>query len=167
MLRRGLALFSVAFAGWILLSWTATLEQLIVGAVASALVAVACAPLGPVAAPWSALRPRRLAGIVTTSGWALGHIVRANLSLSRRIWSPSRPLRPGFVIVPTEMETEGELASVGLISSLIVDNQIVDIDRGRHELLYHAVWIESGDPADNRRKINGPLEERIKAIVRG
>jgi multicomponent Na+:H+ antiporter subunit E len=96
----------------------------------------------------------------------LSRIVRANLSLSRRIWSPKRPIRPGMVIVPTEMETEGELASVGLISSLIVDNQIVDVDRRRHELLYHAVWIDSGDPADNRRKVNGPLEERIKAISR-
>jgi multicomponent Na+:H+ antiporter subunit E len=166
MLRRGLALFCVAFAVWILLSWTATLEQLIVGAVCSVLVAVVCAPLGPVAAPWS-MRPRRMLAIATTSAWAVGRIVRANLSLSRRIWTPRPPLRPGMVIVATEMESEGELTAVGLISSLIVDNQIVDVDRSRHELLYHAVWIDSGDPADNRRKINGPLEERIRAIVRG
>jgi multicomponent Na+:H+ antiporter subunit E len=91
--------------------------------------------------------------------------VDANLSLSRRIWSPSRPLRPGMVVVPTELRSDGGLAAVGLISSLIVDNQIVDVDRDRHELQYHAVWIDSADPEVNRRKINGPLEERLRPFT--
>jgi multicomponent Na+:H+ antiporter subunit E len=166
MVRRWLALFSTAYAGWIILSWTRTTEQLVVGAICSAIVAVACAPLGPVAAPWLLLTPRRLFAALRTAVWAVGQIVRANLSLSRRIWSPRRPLRPGMVIVPTDMETDGELAAVGLISSLIVDNQLVDLDRRRHELLYHMVWVDTDDPQQNRSQINGPLEDHLKAIAR-
>ncbi|MDQ6617678.1 MAG: Na+/H+ antiporter subunit E [Actinomycetota bacterium] len=164
MLRRWLALFCLAYAAWIVLSWTKTAEQLLVGAACAAVVAFVCAPLGPVAAPWAILAPRRLVATLGTAGWALGQIVKANLSLSRRIWSPSRPLRPGMVIVPTEMESEGELAAVGLISSLIVDNQLVDLDPRRHELLYHTVWIDDEDPSRNRDRINGPIEDRIKSI---
>jgi len=164
---RYLALFVVAYTVWILLSWSRTAEQLAVGAVLSALVAVACAPLGPVAAPWSVLRPRRLLGVATTTVWAMGQIIRANLTLSRRIWSPSRPIRPGMVIVPTEVDSEGELTVVGLVTSLIVDNQLIDIDRERHEMLFHTVWVDSVDPSVNREKTSGPVEERVRAIRRG
>jgi multicomponent Na+:H+ antiporter subunit E len=166
MVRRWLALFCIAYATWIILSWTRTAEQLLVGAVFAAMVAVACAPLGPVAAPWLLLTPRRLVATLRTAVWAVGQIVRANLSLSRRIWSPRRPLRPGMVIVPTEMDTDGELAAVGLITSLIVDNQLVDLDRRRHELLYHTVWVDTEDPQHNRSKMNGPVEDHLKPIVR-
>lgn len=164
--RRRVALFVLAYTIWILLSWTRTVEQLAVGAALSVIVAAACAPLGPVLAPWSMLRPRRLWAIVATAFWAVGQIVRANLSLSRRIWAPSRPIRPGMVIVATEMETEGELTAVGLVTSLIVDNQLIDIDRERHEMLFHTVWVDSDDPSVNRQEINGPIEARIHAITR-
>ncbi|MDQ1355893.1 MAG: multicomponent Na+:H+ antiporter subunit [Acidimicrobiaceae bacterium] len=166
MLRRWLALWCLAFAVWIVLSWTRTAEQLIVGAVAAAIVATACAPLGPVAAPWVLLAPRRLLATLRATLWALGQIVRANLSLSRRIWAPSRPLRPGMVIVPSAMETDGEWAAVGLVTSLIVDNQLVDVDRQHHEMLFHTVWVDTLDPDENRAQINGPVEDRIAAIRR-
>ena len=166
MVRRVLALFCIGYSTWILLTWTKTAEQLIVGALVAALVAAACAPLGPVAAPWVVLTPRRLWAALRLAGWSAVQIVRANLSLSRRIWTPSRPIRPGMVIVPTEMESDGELAAVGLVSSLIVDNQIVDLDRQRHELLYHSVWVDTEDKLRNRERINGPLEDRIEALSR-
>ena len=98
----------------------------VVGAAAAAVVATLLAPLGPVLAPWALLRPRRLAGLVRTARYVVVSMIGANNSLSRRIWSRSRPLIPGMVIVPTEMKTEGELTTVGVLTSLIVDNQIID-----------------------------------------
>jgi multicomponent Na+:H+ antiporter subunit E len=166
VLRRGVALWCWAFLTWVLLSWTLTLEQLLVGAVLAVVVAVGCAPLGDVAAPWTVLRPRSLLAVLRLAGWALPRVVGANISLSRRIWSPRRPLRPGMVIVPTQMRTDGELTAVGLVTSLIVDNQVVDVDRGHHEMQYHAVWVDTPDPDRNRDLINGPVEERL-AGVRG
>jgi multicomponent Na+:H+ antiporter subunit E len=165
-LRRVLALFVVAYTTWVLLTWTMTKEQLLVGAACSIVVAIACAPLGEVAAPWKALDPRRFVRLIATAGWALGRIVAANVELSRRIWSPRRPIRPGMVTVPTTMESDGELTAVGLVTSLIVDNQLVDVDRRRHQLLYHTVWVDSEDPEENRRHINGPVEDRVGAISR-
>lgn len=162
MLRRRCALFAWAYGVWIVLSWTRTAEQLAVGAVLALVTALVCAPLGPVVAPWSLLGPRRLLAVLRLAAWSAPQIVRANLSLSRRIWSPSRPLRPGMVIVPTELRSEGGLTAVGLITSLIVDNQIVDVDRLHHELQYHAVWITTDDPKVNRAQMNGPVEGLLK-----
>jgi multicomponent Na+:H+ antiporter subunit E len=118
-----------------------------------------------VATPWSFLRPRRLAAVVVLAASAGWRVVRANCSLAARIWSPRLPLRTGMLIVPTTARSEGALTAVGLITSVIVDNQLVDLDGDRHELQYHAVWIESEEPNENRNRINGPIEGRIQRVI--
>ena len=165
MLSRAVAASTWAFLAWLLLTWTRTAEQLLFGAGLAVLTGLVCATLGPVAPPWALLRPARLAAVVRLVAFAAVEIVRANLSLSRRIWTPGRPLRPGMVIVPTELDGDGGQTAVALITSLIVDNQIVDLDRKRRELQYHAVWIDDPAPAANRAKINGPLERRLRPFT--
>jgi multicomponent Na+:H+ antiporter subunit E len=160
-LARTVALACWAMGVWVLLTWTRTAEQLLVGAAVSVGVALVLAPLGAVAGPWRLLDPRvagRLAGL---AGVALARVVVANLRLARRIWSPARPLRSGMVIVPTTQRSELGLTVVGVVSSLIVDNQIVDVDRSRGRLLYHAVDVPPRDPEAARERINGPLERHL------
>jgi multicomponent Na+:H+ antiporter subunit E len=165
MCRRIAALWLWAFAVWVLLTWTRTFSQLFFGLGISLAVALGCAFFGPVAAPWAYASPVRLVATVRLVVSALVRIVRANISLARRIWTPSRPLRSGMVIVPTEFTSEGGLAAVGLITSVIVDNQLVDLDVANGELQYHGVWIPSVDPRENRERMNGPVEARLKGIV--
>lgn len=160
--RRTAALAAWAYAVWLLLTWTATAEQLLTGALLALACGVAFAPLGPVVAPWSVLRPGRLAALITLAGACAMRIVRANLSLTRRIWAPSRPLRSGMVIVPSAARRDGELAAVGLLTSLVVENQFIDLDRSRHEMQYHVMALPDG-PA--REAISGPLERRIRKVA--
>jgi multicomponent Na+:H+ antiporter subunit E len=161
MLIRVTGLFCWAFGVWMLLTWTLTVEQLLFGACIAAVVALALAPLGTVAGPWRLLRPRALAG----GAWLLiataGRVFLANLSLSRRIWDPRRPLASGMVIAPTRERADGGLAAVGVISSLIVDNQLVDLDARAHELQYHAVAVPGGDAEQVRQQVNGPVEDLL------
>ncbi|MGH9047851.1 MAG: Na+/H+ antiporter subunit E [Acidimicrobiales bacterium] len=166
MAQRVLALFLWCFGAWVLLTWTRTWSQLLFGVGVSAVVAAACAPLGPVIRPWRLCSIRRLIAIVRLCGVAFVRIVGANLSLSRRIWTPSLPLRSGMVIVHTRRRGEGELAATGLITSLIVDNQIVDLDRREHELQYHCVWVASESPEENYEAINGPVEKWLWRLSR-
>jgi multicomponent Na+:H+ antiporter subunit E len=147
---------------WVLLTWTATFEQAVFGVVVSVVVAAALAPLGPVVPPWRLLEPKRLwaaLGLVVTS---LGRMVVANVRLAARIWAPSRPLRSGMVIVPTSQRTVFGLTVVGLVTSLVVDNQIVDVDRKRRELVYHAVSVPEGGPREARAQINEPVERFLR-----
>ena len=166
MLIRVAGLSCWAFLVWTLLTWTLTAEQLIIGAVVALAVAVALAPLGDVAGPWLLLRPRAFAGAVwlvaATAWWSL----LANLRLARRIWDPRRPLASGMVITPTRERTDGGLAAVGVISSLIVDNQITDLNPSTHELQYHAVAVPEGGPEAARKKINGPVEDLLRPFAR-
>ncbi|MFF0267181.1 Na+/H+ antiporter subunit E [Kribbella sp. NPDC004536] len=161
MARRATTVGALTF--WCFLIWLAltgllTVEAVAVGLGVSLLVAWSLAPLGPVARPWRMVSMLRLTGFVAYK------VVRANFSLARRIWTPSLPLATGMVIVRTRFGDEGRVAAVGIVSSLIVDNQIVDLDRSRHELVYHCIAV----PAEGRRydEINGPLERRIAALTR-
>jgi multicomponent Na+:H+ antiporter subunit E len=121
--------------------------------------------LGPAARPWLVLDVRRLGRLVALAGTSLVRIVRANVSLARRVWSPSLPLRSGMVVFPTATKSDGAVTAVALVSSVIVDNQIVDLEPGRFQ--YHAIWVDSTDPDDVYETINGPLERLILPLDPG
>ena len=159
---RLLGLWCWGYLVWALLTWTLTVEQVLFGAFIAAAVAVALAPLGEVAGPWRLLRPRALAGGAWLLVAAAGRVLVANLRLARRIWDPRRPLTSGMVITPTRERQDWGLAAVGVISSLIVDNQITDLDARAHELQYHAVAMPDGGAEQAREQINGPVEDLLK-----
>jgi multicomponent Na+:H+ antiporter subunit E len=66
--------------------------------------------------------------------------------------------------VPTTQRADGGLTAVGLVTSVIVDNQIVDVDRSRMQLQYHAVEVPPGGPDQKREQINGPVEHVLAAF---
>lgn len=152
-----LALFPWCLLVWVILTWTLTVEQVAFGVFVAALVTVALVPRRRVAGPWLLFRPRNLAVVARLAGIVAVRVVGANVHLATMVWRPRIPLRSGMVVVPTRMRSSGALTVVGLLSSLIVTNQIVDVDRERHELQYHAVEA----PDDTRtayEEINGPIE---------
>lgn len=149
---------------WLVLTWTATVEQQVFGVGLALASALLMAPLGNVVPPWRLLDPRRLLGIIRLMASALVRIVQANVNLSRRIWAPSRPLHSGMVIVPTRERSDAGLAGTGLISSLVVDNQIVDLDRVHNELQYHAIAVPHGNRAHPEDDINAPIERLLDPL---
>jgi multisubunit Na+/H+ antiporter MnhE subunit len=150
---------------WLLLAWTVTVESVLVGAVVAGLVSLSLAPLGAVLPPWRLLAPRRLFAIGRLIATVAVLVLRANIRLARRAWSRSLPLATGMVVVPTRLRGEGAQAGVSLITSLVVDNQLVDLDLSRYELLYHCLDVP---PADRRYdEINGAVEHRLVVLANG
>ena len=146
---------------WILLTWTATLEQAAFGVAVSLAVAALLVPLGPVVPPWALLAPAKAKAAVLLLVTSAGRVVAANVRLAARIWAPSRPLRSGIVIVPTKQRSVAGLTIVGLLTSVVVDNQIIDLDRRRRELVYHAVEVPDGGPEEAYAEINEPVERYL------
>jgi multicomponent Na+:H+ antiporter subunit E len=164
--RRFVSAVLWAYLVWNLLTWTGSAENLGVGAGVAVLVGLALAPVGEIVPPWRLLDPRRWWGIARLIGVVALGIARANVTLAARIWAPSRPLHSGMVIVPTRARTDGELATVGLATSLIVDNQIIDVDRRRHRLQFHGVALPPPGRRRARAAINGPVEGPLAAVTR-
>ena len=146
---------------WVLLTWTATTEVLVTGLTVAVVCAMALTPLGPVAPPWRALRPSRTVPLLRLAGTLAVRMVRANVVMAARIWSRRPPPRTGMVVVPTQARDGGRLGAVGLLTSLVVDNQVVDVDRSSDTLLYHCLDVPEGDRS---AAVNGPLEQRILAV---
>ncbi|MDQ4096322.1 MAG: Na+/H+ antiporter subunit E [Actinomycetota bacterium] len=138
------------------------METAAYGVAVSALVAVLFSALGPTVRPWRLLRPRRLGRLAAVMVTSSARIVWANLVLARRVWSPSLAIRSGMLVVPTDMRSDGGVTAIGLLGSIIVDHQLVDLEPGR--LQYHAVWVVSEDPEEARERINGPIERLLKPI---
>ncbi|GAA1560480.1 hypothetical protein GCM10009804_16580 [Kribbella hippodromi] len=148
---------------WLLLTWSVTVESLLVGLVVSVLGALLLVPLGFPAGPWWFLAPRRLLALLRLAAGTATDVFRANLRLVYQIWTPRMPIRTGIVIVPTRFSDVDRVAATGLLSSLVVDNQVIDVDLKRRELLYHCIVV----PAAGHRyeTINGPLEGRIERVT--
>jgi multicomponent Na+:H+ antiporter subunit E len=157
--RRWLAVFTWAYLTWTVLSWTASVEAIVAGLDLSALTAVACTPLGSLAGPWQVFVPRRAVGLVRLGGHVLVRMIVANIELTRRIWTPRLPVPSGMVVVPTTARSDGEYAAVGVLTSIIVDSQLVDLDRNRQQLQYHVVDTQE-------REINAAVEARIERLTR-
>ena len=132
------------------------------GAAVAVAVALILSPLGPVARPWRLLSPPRLGRLTAVVVTSAARIVWSNLVMAWRVWSPSRPIRTGMLVVPTDLRSEGGLTTLGLLGSIIVDHQLVDLDDGR--LQYHAVWVVSEDPEEARERINGRLERLVRPL---
>jgi multicomponent Na+:H+ antiporter subunit E len=152
-----LALFPWCFLVWVVLTWTLTIEQMVFGVLAAALVTVGLSPRRRVAGPWLLFLPRNLAVIGRLLVLVVARVVVANIHLASMVWRPHIPVRSGMVVVPTRVKSSGALTVVGLLSSLIVMNQIVDVDRERGQLQYHTVDAPGGtDEAYDT--MNGPIE---------
>ncbi|MCP2336307.1 Na+/H+ antiporter subunit E [Actinomadura rupiterrae] len=139
------------FLAWVLLTWEFTAEQLLIGVVVALASGLLFAPLGKGAGPWDVLRPGRLRAAVELAGYTAWWIVVANVRLARRVWAPSRPLRSGMVVVPTRERDDTGLTTVALLTSMIVDNQLADLDARRGLLQYHAVAVPDRPETINER----------------
>lgn len=160
--RRTAALTLWCFLVWVLLTWTATVEFLVVGALVALACATVLAPLGDVMSPGRLLRPRRLLATARLAVVLGGRVVAANLRMARRVWLPDERLRTGMVEVPTRMRGEAGLGAAGLLSSLVVDNQLVDLDPSHARMLYHCIDVPSEEDRDE--VVNGWLEKRLQEL---
>ena len=156
---RGLAAW--CFLAWLMLSLSVSVESLVTGVVLSLGAAAALSPLGDAPGPWTLLRPRRVVPLRRLVGGLAVDCTRANLQMARRVWAPHPRLRTGMVVVGTQARTEGQVGAVGLLTSLVVDNQVVDVDLDERTMLYHCVEVPRDDPYD---AVNGPVERRLLAI---
>ena len=166
MIGRRVALGVWAYAAWVLLTWTPFTWQTEAFGLATALVRRLTSSRRSATSRVRGCWPTRDAWrrSLDSRPARCAESCVANLRLTRLIWTPSLPLRSGMVIVPTDERSDGGLAAVGLISSLIVDNQIVDVDRRLHLLQYHAVRVPDGGRERAREAINGPVERLLEPL---
>jgi multicomponent K+:H+ antiporter subunit E len=113
--------------------------------------------------------PRRGSRSLRTLGRSLAFValvawdvVVANLQVARAVLSPIARLKPGFAVVPIELEDPRAISILAHTITLTPGTVSVDVAPDRRSLIVHALHMP--DPDATVREIRQRYERRIAAI---
>jgi multicomponent K+:H+ antiporter subunit E len=99
---------------------------------------------------------------VAFTGLVAWDVVIANLQVARAVLSPLSRLRPGFAVVPIDLQDPGAIAMLAHTITLTPGTVSVDVAPDRRSLLVHALHMP--DPEATVRGIRERYERRIREI---
>lgn len=154
----------LVFVTYIVFSGSATLYDMVTGAIISI-------PIGVLTADMLLTKPSKVFSIRRWS-WALVYILRyffvdevkAHLDVIRRILSPGMPINPGIVKVPIGVSTDYAVTAVANSITNTPGTVVVDLDREKGYLYVHWIDVKTVDPEECRRHISEVFERFAKKI---
>lgn len=160
-LRDYLYLFVILFAVWLALTSSLDLQELAAGAVVSFILALflgkTYARLG--LPPFTIKRIGYFAVYLLV---LLQEVVRANLDVAYRVLHPRLPIKPGIVVVKTELRDD--IAKMILANSITLTPGTFTLDVLGDSLLIHWIYVRSEDPAEATKQIGQRFERYLKVI---
>jgi multicomponent Na+:H+ antiporter subunit E len=136
--------FIIGFLVWSLLNWRPSSQEIIIGIIASALVAYLTGDLFTTR-PLLFKDPRRYLWIFCYIPVFLWECLKANIDIAFRIIHPATPIHPGIVKVKTSLTTDIALACLANSITLTPGTLTVDIDKERGILYVHWINVKSKD----------------------
>jgi multicomponent Na+:H+ antiporter subunit E len=115
--------FSLVF--WLLLAGSLDRQELAAGLLVATAVAVLAAGRHPIMAGIR-LTPKAPLAFVLYLAWLARALVLANLDMARRVLSPSLPIRPALVHIPTSLRSE--LGRLALANSITLTPGTLTVD---------------------------------------
>jgi multicomponent K+:H+ antiporter subunit E len=153
---------AVLAATWLSLNGTLSAGHVILGALLGVAIPYALRGVWPRPAHRSS-RPGRAfvlaLGFAALLAW---DVVVANLQVARAVLSPVRRLRPGFAIVPVELDDPRAIAIFAHAITLTPGTVSVDLSPDRRQLTIHA--LDMPDPAATVVALKARYERRLREI---
>lgn len=160
------ATFVLCFAFWILLTWSFTAQELIVGALVSLAVALFSARFFiHESAGWLVHPGRFLSLLGFWCGTFVVEMVKANLDMARRCFGGCKDVNPGIVKVPVELESDygqAALANAITLTPGTITLDIAEDQEGKTWYYIHWIDVKTADPAEAGEAIKGSLERGIR-----
>jgi multicomponent K+:H+ antiporter subunit E len=145
------------FGGWLLLTRSASLGQVLLGLVVAFVAPLMMASLRPRPGPL-----RRIGVLVRLIGRVGIDVVRSAIEVARGVaHARSRPPRGSFVAVPLELRDEHALAALAMITAVVPGTIWAELAPDRSVLLLHVFDLddEAAFVAHFKRDYERPLEE--------
>ncbi|HET7794267.1 MAG TPA: Na+/H+ antiporter subunit E [Rhizobacter sp.] len=146
------------FCGWLLLTRSLSLGQMLLGLLAALALPLLMAPLRPAPGPlrhWA-----RLAALILRVG---RDVVRSAIEVAVGVFRAGRkPPRSAFVVVPLELHDLNGLAALAMITAVIPGTVWCELAPDRSTLLLHV--FDMGDAAAFIAQFKADYEQPLKDI---
>jgi multicomponent Na+:H+ antiporter subunit E len=159
---RYITVFILSLIFWLLLTFSFTLSNLIVGSVASLICSAIFAP-SYFTNVRKFLEPHRYYWFIVYLIIFIWECVKANFDVAYRVIHPSMPIKPGIVRVKTSLKSD--FAKMLLANSITMTPGTITVDLIGDEFYIHWIYVRSDDPAVYTSIITGLFEKYIKKFA--
>ena len=164
-----LATFIVSFGFWILLTWSFSAQELIVGAVVCLLVALFSARFFiHKSVSWFFNPVRLLSALVFWLGVFMVELFKANFDMAKRCFTGCKNINPGIVKIPVDLRSDYGQAALANAITLTPGTITMDIIEEDGQAYYYVHWIDVTEPSGKEAgdAIKGRLEKGLRRVWR-
>lgn len=158
---RYLTFFILSLFFWLLITFSLTWANIIVG-FAAALVTTLLFAKHFFPGIRKVLQPVRYFWLIIYLVIFIWECIKANFDVAYRVLHPGMPIKPG--IVKIKMEITSDFARAMLANSITMTPGTISVDIIDDYIYVHWIYISSEDPEIYSRKISGRFEKYIKRI---
>lgn len=147
---------------WILLTFSVSVPNLIVGVLSSVLCTLFFGRFF-VKNVNKLLQPERYFWFIVYLFIFVWECIKANIDVAYRVLHPSMPIRPGIVKVKTSLKSD--MGKMLLANSITMTPGTISVDIIDDDLYIHWIYISSDDPEVYTSVITGAFEKYIRRII--
>ena len=158
---RYIATAGVLFCLWLLLTSNTNVQEVVAGAVLALFVA-ALGCKGFTRRGLGIFSPRRLAHMLMYLPVFFWEMIKANFDVAYRVVHPRMPIRPGIVVIKTELTSD--IGKLFLANSITLTPGTLTLDVQGEYLFIHWINVKDEDVERASQLIGGRFEKHLKAI---
>ncbi len=161
--RFGQFLFTalVLFGLWLLFTGTLDPQEVAVGALLAAAIALFTHRRFTTAGLQN-LSPVRILCLLAYLPYFTWQMIKANLDVAYRALHPRMPLNPGIVRVKTQMTSD--IGKMAVANSITLTPGTLTLEVDGDTLYIHWIDVKTTDPEEARRQIPGVFERCLKRV---
>lgn len=153
--------FIISLILWLLLSFSLTTANIIVGVIAS-LITVFLFGKYFIKSVIPFLQPQRYFWLIVYLLVFIWECIKANFDVAYRVLHPGMPIKPGIVKVKLNLKTN--MAKMMLANSITMTPGTISVDIIDDYIYVHWIYVSSEDPVEYSQKISERFEKYIKKI---
>ena len=158
---RHIVLFILSLIIWLLLTFSLSVPNIIVGIVASILTVVLFGKYFiKNVSPF--LQPQRYFWLIVYLFVFIWECIKANFDVAYRVLHPAMPIKPG--IVKVKLGVKGDFARMMLANSITMTPGTISVDIIDDYIFIHWIYISTDNPEEYSEKVSGRFEKYIKKI---
>jgi multicomponent Na+:H+ antiporter subunit E len=156
-----ITLFITMFILWMLLTFSLSVSNIIVGFAAALIVTLLFGY--QFLSDWKKFfNPLRYIWGIIYLVVLIWECIKANFDVAYRVLSPKMPIKPGIVKIKCSLKTD--IAKTFLANSITMTPGTITVDVLNDDLYVHWIYVSSQDPAVYTKKIIGRFENLLKKV---